>query len=237
MMNRRETFIGFKVTDRMNIKNWLNGLSQVDSRSTANDIHYLSTYKYPFLSQEQVNNHINCLSSHLGSLEDRIRRLAITYSLYTRQLDVIQEMMSKQICGSECERPPAGCCNSNHYIVFSMSDLMIARPSSLALELSEIISHMQKNENAYYFKGGGERTNGYCGYLTSTGCTLKLFKSPLCIHYLCSTIHSRMHQRFGDASSSFLKEMKKMSLQSIATSSDFTSLNVIAAALLIFPDL
>jgi hypothetical protein len=217
----------------MNIANWLNKLSQVDSRFIAADLHVLASRKYPFLSDEQVIIQISRLSGHLGSLEEKIRRLVISYSLYNRQLDIIQDYLSKEICRLNCERPPVGCCGDDHFLIFSMSDLMISRPSQIALHLSDIIMRMQKNEAAYYLNGR-ERRGGHCSLLTSRGCTLKLFKSPVCVHYLCSGITTRLHRRFGMDAYYFAGEMIRMASQTIGCSQDFTSPDVIAAALPLF---
>jgi hypothetical protein len=218
----------------MKIANWLDKLPQFDSRFITGDLDSIASRKYPFLSDDQVRNQISRLSGHLGSMEEKVRRLAISYSLYNRQLDIVQECLSKEICHLHCERPPIGCCNANHFVIFSMSDLILSRPSPIALHLSEIILRMQKNEDAYYLQDGREKTAGYCSLLTSQGCTLRLFKSPVCVHYLCSGIASRLHKQFGVDACSFTGEMIKMSLQTIESSYDFTSQDVIAAALPLF---
>ena len=187
----------------MPIDNWLDALDQNSSRHVDADLLALAGLSYPFLSAQTVCTQIELLSGHLAGLGNAGRRLTISYSLYARQMDAIQESSVRGICAGSCMRPPVGCCNADHYVILSPADLMISRPSAAALQLAHIIAGMQRTERAHSVTCGQVLKNAYCGFLSTTGCTLRLFKSPRCSHYLCAQAEESLRLRHGPSTTAF----------------------------------
>lgn len=221
----------------MAIDHWLGSLSQGSTKSIDQDVAALSgaSAPYPFLSDAAVAVQIERLSGHLALVSEACRRLAIAYSLYMRQMDAIQESSVRPMCAGACERPPTGCCNANHYVILSPSDLMVSRPSAMAMHLSHVITGLQRSEREHRVGQGQSLTPGYCSCLSSTGCTLSLFKSPLCAHYLCGSVQDSLRQTHGSPASAFLDAMHATATRTISASRDFTNPSVLSAAVLLFP--
>lgn len=91
---------------------------------------------------------------------------------------------------------PTGCCNRSHNVVFSLSDIMMQQPTGLALRMGDALARLQAEEGAHHAHGAPMGERG-CPYLTATGCTLYLFKSPLCVHYLCPTVAAALEAAHG----------------------------------------
>jgi len=216
---------------------WLKSLPTDTPRHVRTDLEILRAHPFSFLGAQQVVNQIERLSAHLGSQPPLIRRAAISYSLYIRQLDAIQEMENgiRQSCARDCQRPPVGCCNSEHHVILSLSDILIARPTQNSLHLAHVLTTLQNREHAHSLEQGRLIRPGYCSHLTATGCTLRMFKSPRCIHYLCPQVEESMTAMHGDNAAPFLAAMHAIGSCVIHTLEDFTSAAVIEAAETLFP--
>jgi len=216
---------------------WLNSLSTDTPRHVRTDLEILHAHPFSFLGTQQVVNQIERLSAHLGSQPPLIRRAAISYSLYVRQLDAIQEKDNgiRQSCSRDCQRPPVGCCNSEHHVIMSLSDILIARPTQNSLHLAHVLTALQNLEHAHALGQGRLARPDYCSHLTATGCTLRMFKSPRCIHYLCPQVEDTMTAVHGDNAAPFLAAMHAVGNCVIHALEDFTSPAVIRAAEILFP--
>ena len=216
----------------MPFDSWLKSLSNDTICHVQTDLEVLHAHPFSFLRAEQVVYQIERLSTHLGSKPLLIRQAAIRYSLYARQLDAIQEKGNniREICSNKCQRPPVGCCNSEHHIIFSPSDLLLARPTQNSLHLAHILTALQRLEHAHALAQGRILQPNYCSHLTATGCTLRLLKSPRCIHYLCPQVSLAMIATHGDHAADFLAAMHESGNRVILTMKDFTNPEVIRAA-------
>ncbi|MBI4805963.1 MAG: hypothetical protein HY795_12080 [Desulfovibrio sp.] len=214
----------------MPIDHWLDALTQANSRHVDSDLLALADLPYPFLTAQTVCSQIELLSGHLAQVNDTGRRLAIAYSLYTRQMDSIQESSVRGMCAGSCMRPPVGCCNADHFVILSPADLMVSQPSATALQLSHVISGMQRTEHNHSIKNGKTLRNAYCSCLSTSGCTLRLFKSPRCTHYLCKDVEESLRVSHGLSSSAFIEAMRSSASATITSSKDFTNGHVLTAA-------
>jgi hypothetical protein len=215
---------------------WLKSLPDDTVRHVQTDLDVLNSRPFLFLGNGQAAYQIERLSAHLGSKPPHIRQAAISYSLYVRQLDAIQEKESAihRICAHDCHRPPVGCCNSEHHIILSLSDFLIARPTQNSLHLAHVLTALQKLEHAHALKQGRLPRPCYCSHLTVSGCTLRLFKSPRCIHYLCPQVEEEITATYGKNGAAFLSAMHDTGNRVILSLKDFTSPEVIRAAELLF---
>jgi hypothetical protein len=214
----------------MHTTHWLNSLKSVNTAGVDGDMASLVDLDYPFLTEIQVCGHVAQLSAHLGRLEKELRRAVIGYSLYTRQLDCIQDRVSKTFCSTQCDRPPVGCCNAKHCDIFTLSDYMLYQPSSLSMQLAQAIGSLQQREDEYTMTDDMRRDTRYCPYLTDQGCTLRLFKSPRCIHYICSSVKDDLAMRFEQGGETFASAMTETSARTLSCCADFTNAQVLAAA-------
>ncbi|MBU1230028.1 MAG: hypothetical protein KKA55_09085 [Proteobacteria bacterium] len=211
----------------MPIDHWLSILEQPDHSGVDGDLEALGPKAYPFLTEQCSSNQIESLSGHLGALKCAVRRQVIAYTLYIRQLDIILESGPRAYCAGHCPNPPAGCCNRDHFVILNMTDLMNAQGSPTALHMAHVIGRMQKLESAH---NGRERSirPGYCSCLAEDGCTLRLFKSPRCAHYLCEQLGQAMQQRHEGGAALFLEAMRYTVGSTISSPEDFTNPGVIA---------
>jgi hypothetical protein len=170
------------------------------------------------------------LSTHLGARDRDLRRALIEYSLYTRQLDLVQERASKDFCRDLCDRPPVGCCNADHFRVHSLSDCLFARPTGLSMRLASAIGGLQGSEDRFSMGQGLVRTPGYCALLTDRGCTLRLFKSPHCAHYLCPSAGAELTRQYGGAGGAFVAAMGRAAGCTLSCRADFTHPEVLELA-------
>jgi len=217
-------------------EHWLDELPQTRARAADDDLSILCADPYPFLGDAAVRRQITRLSGHLAGLADAMRRRVIAYSLYVRQLDVIQAAATRDFCRDGCMRPPVGCCNANHFEILSLADVMVARPSQTAMELAHVIAALQRQETDFELDSGRSLPSGHCGCLASDGCTLRLFKSPRCVHYLCAELGGSLTERFGPAAASFLAAMAQVAVQTITTTADFTDPAILDAAGTLFAE-
>lgn len=217
---------------RMPFEIWLKSLPEGSTRYVQDDLATLDYDNLPFLEIDSARYQVERLSLHLGKKPAFIRKAVIRYSLYVRQLDAIQEQQHsiRQMCAHHCPRPPVGCCNGEHFIILSFSDIMFAGIGQDALHLAHILTAMQVKEHNHALQQGRTVQIGYCSRLTTTGCSLRMFKSPRCIHYLCPDVMRNIAHHYGDNSLLFLNEMKTMSSQVVVGMSDFMSPRVISAA-------
>ncbi|NDY56526.1 hypothetical protein G3N56_07190 [Desulfovibrio sulfodismutans] len=209
---------------------WLDALPQKRGTAADGDLSALCSTAYPFLSDAAVRRQITRLSGYLSKLAESMRRRVIAYSLYVRQLDVIQAAATRDFCRDGCTRPPVGCCNANHFEILSLADMMVSRPSPAALELSHVIGQLQRLETSFEVEHGRCLTPGHCDCLAADGCTLRLFKSPRCVHFLCAELGRALETRFGQAATPFCAAMGQVAVQTIATTADFTDPGILDAA-------
>ena len=212
---------------------WLNSLEQQCHRKVDADLNTLVERPYPFLCPQTVSHHIVRLSTHLGTLRCDVRRSVIVYSLYVRQLHALQESMIRETCARSCPRPPAGCCGADHHVILSLTDIVMARPSPAAMHLAHTITLLQHNEHAHALSSGRQLRQGFCGCLAVDGCTLRLFKSPRCIHYLCDGIEVQLGDAFKNPGP-FLDAMRRANSLTITTEQDFMEPLIIEAAARLF---
>jgi hypothetical protein len=215
----------------MAIERWLAGLPRGQDKHVRADTEILAGRSYPFLSPGTVAGQVAALSRHLGGAPDDLRRAVIRYSLYARQLDAIQETAVRAICRADCERPPLGCCNQGHHQILSLSDCLFSRPSSLALRLAGAIHELQRREDAFHRQEAAEKCEGLCRFFSPSGCTLKLFKSPLCLHYLCGKVEGRLRETYQEQAEAFVGMMGAMARLLIGDAADFMRPGLIEAAL------
>ncbi|WMW64905.1 hypothetical protein [Nitratidesulfovibrio liaohensis] len=233
----------------MPIDGWLEALpgpeSPTSSRDVADDVALFAGREHPLLPVRTVHHQVARLSAHLlglgsagapgvsGAMDDGLRRALIGYSLYTRQLDMVQDRATKHICRDGCERPPLGCCNRSHNVVFSLSDIMMQHPTGLALRMGDALARLQAEEGTHHAHGAPMGERG-CPYLTATGCTLHLFKSPLCVHYLCPTVADALNAAHGPEAVPFVAGMRRAANRQLERSSDFMDPGLIEAAVRMF---
>ena len=215
---------------------WLKSLPEHSFRHVRVDLDTLHAAPLPFLGDNQTVFQIEHLSMYLSSQPTLIRQAAIRYSLYVRQLDAIQERENviRHICAHECPRPPPGCCNGEHHVILSFSDFMFASPTQNAMHLAHVITGLQQREHAHALARGGHLRPDSCSHLTTTGCSLRMFKSPRCIHYLCPQVIETITAAYGDRASAFLAAMHTTGNQVIHGMEDFTSTLVISTAETLF---
>lgn len=209
---------------------WLSGLPSRSGRHVESDVEALSLVQSPLLAHERAISHVEHLSAFLGATPTTVRRAAIGYALYVLQLDAVQERSLRRICAASCERPPVGCCNANHHVIMSLSDVMIAAPSQDALHLMHVLGQLQQLEHEHSLNTGMVLRLEYCSRLSSAGCTLRLFKSPRCIHYLCSQVETALQSQYAKSGQSFAEAMHRAGNRTLATLADFTSRAVLQTA-------
>lgn len=218
----------------MPIDHWLSALPQSAHAHVNSDLEDLAAKPYPFLTEQCVCTQIERLSGHLGKLKGVVRKEVIAYSLYIRQLDIILDAGVRGTCAGSCPRPPVGCCDADHFVTLSTMDLMSAQRSPLALHLAHAIGVMQKQESAHSLTQGQQLKPGHCRCLAEDGCTIRLFKSPRCAHYLCDAVGQAMQdQQEGDAAP-FLAAMQHTVSSRISSTNDFMNANVISEAVGLF---
>lgn len=215
---------------------WLKNLPDGSTRHVQTDLVTLNVTPHPFLTASQISYQIERLSCHLGAKPVLIRQAAIGYSLYVRQLDAIQdkEPCIRHLCSHDCRRPPVGCCNSEHHVILSPSDILFSSPSQHSLHLAHVLTALQNLEHAHAMEQGRLVRPSYCSHLTATGCTLRLFKSPRCIHYLCPQVQGALFAKYGNEAALFLGAMHDIGNRTIHTMQDFTSAEVISTAATLF---
>ncbi len=218
----------------MPIESWLSSLAQPDHSAIDGDLEVLAGREYPFLTDACVSSQIERLSGHLGRRHQNVRRLVIGYSLYIRQVDTILQSGPRAFCGGRCPRPPAGCCNREHFVIMNVTDLMSSRNSPAALHMAHMIGLLQKAESAHN-RAGRTMRPGYCSLLAEDGCTLRLFKSPRCAHFLCKDLEQAMLDEKGDAAQPLLSAMKYTESSTISSPEDYQNQTVINEATLLYP--
>lgn len=203
---------------------WLKSLPENTSRHVQTDLSVIESDHLPFLSTEHVGYQVERLSLHLSALPHPIRQAAIRYSLYVRQLDVLHAhpLAIRSFCARNCPRPPVGCCNAEHLIIVSCSGLLFTNTNHDALHLAHVLNGLQHREHEHTLRQSRTLRPGYCSRLTSTGCSLRMFKSPWCIHYLCDESIRCVTDVYGGKSDTFLDEMHSMSIRVIVNLPDFT---------------
>jgi len=218
----------------MPIENWLSDLAQTDHRAVDGDLEALAHRSYPFLSAQNTSNQIERLSGHLGVRHQNVRRLVIAYSLYIRQVDAILERGARGYCSGHCPNPPAGCCNREHFVIMNMTDLMSSQNSPAALHMAHAIGLLQQLESAHNLEGERMIRPGYCSLLAHDGCTLRLFKSPRCAHYICEDLSASMQTESAGKAAPLLAALKYTESSTISSPTDYINPDVIAQAEALF---
>ena len=219
----------------MPIENWLGTLAQPDHSATDGDLQQLTNIEYPFLSDGCVTNQIERLSGHLGARHPKVRRQVIAYSLYVRQVDAMLECGPRSFCGQGCPTPPAGCCNHDHFVIMNVTDLMSSQNAPIALHMAHMIGLLQKQESDHQRIGRSMRP-GYCSLLACDGCTLRLFKSPRCAHYMCEALKQSMLDESSGMAGPFLSAMRFVESSTISAPGDFSNPAVIREGALLFAE-
>lgn len=127
----------------MPVEGWLAQLDDNAASTVDVDIASFDPDGFPLLGTGQIRDHVAAVSAYLTVEDSIVRRHIIRYSLYGRELDIIQSHLTKTHCAASCPRPPVGCCNNQHWRIYSMSDIMMTRPSTVAMQLADHIQHMQ----------------------------------------------------------------------------------------------
>lgn len=219
----------------MPIDNWLSALRQHGHATVDGDLEALASLPHHFLTQQCVCAQVKSLSGHLAALKTTVRREVIAYSLYVRQMDVILESGARSFCAGHCPNPPVGCCNRDHFVILNMTDLMSSRNSPKALHMAHVIGLMQRLESAHNLGRGRRIRPGGCACLAEDGCTLRLFKSPRCAHYLCENLEQGLLETHGQGAAPFLAAMKYTSNSTISSLRDFTNPDAITEGAALFP--
>ncbi len=221
----------------MPMDHWLSALRQHGHAAVDGDLEALASHPRPFLTEQSVCAQVESLSGHLAALKTPVRREVIAYSLYVRQMDAIQEAGPRAVCAGHCPRPPAGCCNHDHFVILNVTDLMSSRRSPLALHMVHVIGQLQKLESAHNFGRGRSPKPGFCACLAEDGCTLRLFKSPRCAHYLCESLEQALLERHGPDAAPFLAAMRHTLTSTISSPQDFGNPGVISNGASLFGQL
>ena len=196
---------------------WLKSLPEDSTVHVQADLDALHVEPFPFLEAQQTNFQIERLSIHLSAQPTLIRQAAI-----------------RDLCAHQCPRPPVGCCNGQHHVFLSHPAALAARPTQNALHLAHVLTELQQREHAHALLRGRLLRPDYCSRLTTTGCSLRMFKSPRCIHYLCPRITGAITAAHGDQAYAFLAAMQETGNQIIHDMNDFTSASVISTANALF---
>lgn len=222
----------------MPVDHWLASLSQGNPRFIDGDLAALGcpSVSYPFLAHAVVASQIELLSGHLAQVSETCRRLAIAYSLYMRQMDAIQDTSVRVICAGSCDRPPVGCCNANHHVILSPSDVMVSRPTNTAMHLAHVITGLQRSEHEHRVEHG----SALPPRPLLLPLQLRLHLEPLQVPPL-RTLPVRL--RAGVATPETWRSRHglhrrhaRRGSQTITSSRDFTDQKVLSAAVLLFPN-
>ncbi|GAB6125652.1 hypothetical protein [Humidesulfovibrio idahonensis] len=220
----------------MPIESWLSDLAQNDHSAVDGDLEALANKPYPFLTDQNSSNQIERLSGHLGGRHQNVRRQVIAYSLYIRQVDAILERGARGYCCGHCPNPPAGCCNRDHFVIMNVTDLMSSHNSPAALHMAHMIGQLQKLESTHNLAAERTIRPGYCSLLAHDGCTLRLFKSPRCAHYICEDLQASMQKDSEGKAGALLAALKYTESSVISSPADYANQDVIDQAELLFAD-
>jgi hypothetical protein len=109
-----------------------------------------------------------------------MQRLYLGYAVRARQLDEIFGELTKPYCVDECPSKPIRCCD------FKVQRLFVF-PPGLA-ELMDFDSRRREN-----LKSSGDT----CRYNDSSyGCSLNLFRQPLCISHICGDLEGFLKSKY-----------------------------------------
>jgi len=92
--------------------------------------------------------------------------------------------------------------------------------------MAHMIGLLQTLESSHNRQGRTMRP-GYCSLLAQDGCTLRLFKSPRCAHFMCETLKQAMLQERGEVAKPFLQAMRHVESSTISAPDDFSNQSVI----------
>jgi len=128
------------------------------------------------------------------SIKDKkIAEAVVEYASKTKQLDEVLTELTKSICAERCSDGYGSCCHTTYY------DASIPSP----------MVKLQKMEAG---ESGLEKGDSECRYHSETGCHLTLFKSPICIGYLCLSLKNRINSIGNEEVYDFLCEMDEIKL-------------------------
>lgn len=110
----------------------------------------------------------------------RVRKLLLEYAVWSRQLDELVGVLSKEYCARHCDKLPVGCCHILGYDLGLVPEVMLD------------LQRLEARRNGWR----PPATEEYCRYHSPTGCVIALFKSPACVGYLCEplTANLRVHR-------------------------------------------
>ncbi|MBT5021288.1 hypothetical protein HOK51_04710 [Candidatus Woesearchaeota archaeon] len=119
------------------------------------------------------------------------------YAFRTAQLEEMMGVVSKEFCVN-CLRgytKNVGCCESNYF-----------NDGIISIQMLDA----QKDEFAVVGKKLSRKSTP-CSYYTKNGCSLELFKSILCISYVCDKIRYRANKKYQSPKvNNFLKKLNDM---------------------------
>ncbi len=120
-------------------------------------------------------------------------RLIIAYTMKTKKMDKILSRLTKEYCAAGCESIPVGCCDQTSYYFMGINDKMVKLQEKEA-----------KNNGWLDFPSN-------CRYHTSKGCKLKLFKSPICLGFICDPLEKAIRDDFAcDSAELFIADLKHL---------------------------
>jgi hypothetical protein len=114
---------------------------------------------------------------HLTQVTSRL----MNYTSRAKQLDaMLDQLEAKHFCATQCPRPPGGCCWEHAHRVANEDFFEF-----LAVQEVEAETH------------GWQEPDQMCRYFMANGCPITLFKPPVCIWHICSSLIDSLTKRFG----------------------------------------
>lgn len=99
------------------------------------------------------------------------------------------------------------------------------------IDPGQMIGLLQKAESAHSVASFGRTLQGsHCSLLASDGCTLRLFKSPRCAHFLCHELGADLVAQSGGRAQGFVDAMQRAEGCTISSPADYWSPRVILEA-------
>jgi len=112
-------------------------------------------------------------------------KIVIEYVKRTKELTRILGKLTESYCGTTgCPKtnPNLGCCDQNHYEIVGPKEIQ---------SLQEAEARQNMTSTGLSEETPNSRTdNEECLYHTEQGCSLELFRPPLCLGYLCGKLVS-----------------------------------------------
>jgi hypothetical protein len=110
-------------------------------------------------------------------------KLMLEYAVWNGRLDSISRGLLSPFCASDCPSPPVGCCYLLGY------DMGLVPEGMLRLqELEARLGGWSMPDDPDLRK---------CRYHSSSGCALRLFKTPACLQYVCRPMRAALERDRG----------------------------------------